>query len=140
MTKKRKFLTILILGLLTAVVPFSIDMYLPGFPEIANSLDTTVSKVALSLSSFFIGIALGQLAYGPILDRFGRKAPLYAGLIFYCITSIGCSFASSIEVLIVLRFIQAMNGSIGSALTSIRSMSTMAILFVPLDKKTRSKP
>ncbi|HEX8546760.1 MAG TPA: MFS transporter [Cytophagaceae bacterium] len=63
----------------------SIDMYLPGFPEIARSLHTTVSKVALSLSSFFIGLAIGQLAYGPILDRFGRKMPLYAWLFLYCI-------------------------------------------------------
>lgn len=125
MTKKRKFLTILILGLLTAVVPFSIDMYLPGFPEIATALDTTVSKVALSLSSFFVGIAIGQLAYGPILDRFGRKAPLYAGLIFYCITSIGCSFATSIEVLIILRFVQA----IGACAASVAATAMVRDLF-----------
>ncbi len=125
MTKKRKFLTILILGLLTAVVPFSIDMYLPGFPEIAHSLNTSVSNVALSLSSFFIGIAIGQLAYGPILDRFGRKAPLYAGLIFYCIASIGCSFAASIEVLIVLRFFQA----IGACAASVAATAMVRDLF-----------
>jgi len=125
MTKKRKFLTILILGLLTAVVPFSIDMYLPGFPEIADSLNTSVSNVALSLSSFFIGIAIGQLAYGPILDRFGRKAPLYAGLIFYCIASIGCSFAESIDVLIVLRFFQA----IGACAASVAATAMVRDLF-----------
>lgn len=127
MTKKRKFLTILLLGLLTAIVPFSIDMYLPGFPDIARSLNTTVSRVALSLSSFFIGIAIGQLAYGPILDRFGRKIPLYAGLIFYCITSIGCSFASSIEILIVLRFIQA----IGACSASVAATAMVRDLFPP---------
>jgi MFS transporter, DHA1 family, multidrug resistance protein len=125
MTKKRKFLTILILGLLTAVVPFSIDMYLPGFPEIADSLNTTVSNVALSLSSFFIGIAIGQLAYGPILDRFGRKVPLYTGLIFYCIASIGCSFAASIDVLIVLRFFQA----IGACAASVAATAMVRDLF-----------
>jgi DHA1 family bicyclomycin/chloramphenicol resistance-like MFS transporter len=125
MTNKRKFLTILILGLLTAVVPFSIDMYLPGFPEIARSLHTTVSKVALSLSSFFIGLAIGQLAYGPILDRFGRKMPLYAGLFLYCITSVGGSFAPSIEILIGLRFVQA----IGACAASVAATAMVRDLF-----------
>ena len=73
MTKKRRSLTILLLGLLTTIVPFSIDMYLPGFPDIAESMNVTSAKVALSLSSFFVGIGLGQLLYGPLLDRFGRK-------------------------------------------------------------------
>ena len=127
MTKRRKFFTILILGLLTAIVPFSIDMYLPGFPEIARSMNTTVSKVALSLSSFFIGIAIGQLAYGPILDRFGRKVPLYVGLIFYCATSVACSFATSIEMLIVLRFIQA----IGACAASVAATAMVRDLFAP---------
>lgn len=127
MTKKRRFLTIFVLGLLTAIVPFSIDMYLPGFPEIARSMNTTVSRVALSLSSFFIGIAIGQLAYGPVLDRFGRKIPLYAGLIFYCITSIGCSFASSIELLIALRFLQA----IGACAASVAATAMVRDFFPP---------
>lgn len=127
MTKKRRFLTIFVLGLLTAIVPFSIDMYLPGFPEIARSMNTTVSRVALSLSSFFIGIAIGQLAYGPVLDRFGRKIPLYAGLIFYCITSIGCSFASSMEMLIVLRFLQA----IGACAASVAATAMVRDFFPP---------
>ncbi|MDF3076968.1 MAG: Multidrug transporter [Sphingobacteriaceae bacterium] len=124
-TKKRKFLTILLLGLLTSIVPFSIDMYLPGFPDIARSMGTTVSKVALSLSSFFIGLAIGQLAYGPILDRFGRKKPVYLALIFYCITSIGCSFSGSIEVLIGLRFFQA----IGACAASVAAIAMVRDLF-----------
>lgn len=107
MTKKRRFITILLLGLLTAIVPFTIDMYLPGFPDIARSLNTTVSKVALSLSSFFIGMGIGQLLYGPLLDRFGRKKPLYAGILIYCITCLGCAYTTSIENLILLRFLQA---------------------------------
>jgi DHA1 family bicyclomycin/chloramphenicol resistance-like MFS transporter len=114
MTSKRKFVTIFLLGLLTAVVPFTIDMYLPGFPDIARSMNTTVSKVALSLSSFFIGMGLGQLIYGPLLDRFGRKNPLYVGLLLYCITSVGCVYAGSIESLIFLRFIQALGACSGT--------------------------
>jgi DHA1 family bicyclomycin/chloramphenicol resistance-like MFS transporter len=73
MKGRNRFFTILILGLLTAIGPFSIDMYLPGFPDIAKDLHSTVAHVSLSLSSFFIGIAIGQLLYGPLLDRFGRK-------------------------------------------------------------------
>ncbi|WP_439558991.1 MFS transporter, partial [Dyadobacter sp.] len=81
MPKKTYFFLILILGSLTALGPFSIDMYLPGFPAIAKDLHTTAAKVSLSLSGFFIGISLGQLLYGPLLDRFGRKKPLFIGLI-----------------------------------------------------------
>jgi len=113
MTKKKYFLTILILGTLSAISPFSIDMYLPGFPAIARDLNTTVAKVQLSLSSFFIGISIGQLLYGPLLDRFGRKKPLYFGLTLYLASSIGCTFAHSVEALILFRFLQALGGCVG---------------------------
>jgi DHA1 family bicyclomycin/chloramphenicol resistance-like MFS transporter len=127
MTKKRRFVTIILLGLLTAIVPFTIDMYLPGFPDIAKSMNTTVSKVALSLSSFFVGMGIGQLIYGPLLDRFGRKKPLYAGLILYCITSVGCALVGSIEVLIVLRFIQA----VGACSATISATAMVRDIFRP---------
>ena len=113
MKGKEKFLTILILGLLSAIGPFSIDMYLPGFPDIAADLNTTVAHVSLSLSSFFIGISFGQLIYGPLIDRFGRKKPLYVGLFIYLIASAGCAFASSADALIVLRLVQALGGCAG---------------------------
>ncbi|WP_026898630.1 multidrug effflux MFS transporter [Daejeonella oryzae] len=113
MTKKKYVLTILILGTLSAISPFSIDMYLPGFPAIARDLNTTVAKVQLSLSSFFIGISIGQLLYGPLLDRYGRKKPLYFGLTLYLIASIGCAFAQSAESLILYRFLQALGGCVG---------------------------
>lgn len=124
---KSRFVTILLLGLLTAIVPFTIDMYLPGFPDIASSMNTTVSVVALSLSSFFIGMGIGQLIYGPLLDRFGRKKPLYAGLLLYCITSIGCASAGSIELLILLRFVQA----IGACSATISATAMVRDLFPP---------
>src|SRR5476651_1622196 len=107
MTKQRYFFTVLILGSLTAIGPFSIDMYLPGFPAIAKSLHTTTAQVSLSLSSFFIGISAGQLLYGPLLDRFGRKNPLYVGLTLYIIASFGCLAANTIQLLVILRFVQA---------------------------------
>src|SRR5919107_4943423 len=97
MRGKKKFFTIIILGLLSAIGPFSIDMYLPAFPNIAGDLHTTVAHVSLSLSSFFIGISAGQLLYGPLLDRYGRKKPLYIGLSVYVLSSVACAFATSIE-------------------------------------------
>lgn len=108
----KKKLIIFTLGLLSAIGPFSIDMYLPGFPQIAASLHTTVSHVALSLSSFFVGISVGQLIYGPLLDRFGRKIPLYTGLVLYFASSIYCAFINDADTLIAMRFFQAL-GSCG---------------------------
>ncbi len=108
-----RFLLILILGLLSAIGPFSIDTYLSGFPTIAADLGVTVDKVSYSLSSFFIGISLGQLIYGPLLDRFGRKKPLMIGLVIYVIASLGCAVSHSIEMLIAFRFLQALGGCVG---------------------------
>jgi DHA1 family bicyclomycin/chloramphenicol resistance-like MFS transporter len=104
---------ILILGLLTAIGPLSIDMYLPAFPAIAENLHTSVSSVMLSLSSFFIGISVGQLVYGPLLERFGRKKPLYVGLIIYAIASFACAIALSVHTLILFRLFQALGGCVG---------------------------
>jgi DHA1 family bicyclomycin/chloramphenicol resistance-like MFS transporter len=125
MTKRKHFFLILLLGSLTALGPFSIDMYLPGFPAIAKDLHTTVAKVSLSLSGFFIGISVGQLLYGPLLDKFGRKKPLYIGLTIYIVSSIGCAYASSINALIVLRCIQA----IGSCAAAVASIAMVRDLF-----------
>lgn len=125
MTKNRYFFYILILGTLTTLGPFSIDMYLPGFPIIATYLHTTTAAVSLSLSSFFIGISAGQLLYGPLLDRFGRKKPLYAGLIIYIIASVGCVFITSLEALVILRFVQA----IGSCAAAVASVAMVRDLF-----------
>ena len=125
MTSKRYFFTVLILGALTAIGPFSIDMYLPGFPAIAKSMHTTTAQVSLSLSGFFIGISVGQLLYGPLLDRFGRKRPLYIGLALYIVASIGCFFATSITMLIALRFIQA----VGSCAAAVGAMAMVRDFF-----------
>src|SRR5919107_6229969 len=118
MTSRKYFLLILILGTLSAVGPFSIDMYLPGFTAIAADLHTTVAQVTLSLSSFFVGISAGQLLYGPLLDRFGRKKPLYVGLAVYVLASIGCAMIQTIDGLIVLRLIQAI-GSCAAGVSSV---------------------
>ncbi|HVW15398.1 MAG TPA: multidrug effflux MFS transporter [Mucilaginibacter sp.] len=110
MTKKRYIFLVLILGFLIALSPFSIDMYLPAFGDIAKSLHTVSARVDLSLSSYFIGLAFGQLLYGPLMDRFGRKVPLYFGLSLYIIASVGCFLSRSVEMLIVMRLFQALGG------------------------------
>lgn len=113
MTRRQHFIIILILGTLTTISPFSIDMYLPGFPAIAKSLHTTIDQVQLSLTAYLIGISFGQLLYGPLLDRYGRKMPLYGGLVLYLLASVGCAFTNSIETLILMRLLQAVGGCVG---------------------------
>ncbi len=115
--KKHGLFILVILGLLSAIGPFSIDMYLPGFESIAKSLQTTVSHIQLSLTSFFIGIASGQIIYGPLLDRFGRKFPLIVGLVIYIVASLCCALTNSADHLIAYRFIQAL-GSCGGMVAS----------------------
>lgn len=110
---RNRAVIILILGLLTSVGPFSIDMYLPGLDAIAESLGTTIDKAQLSLTSFFFGIAVGQMIYGPLLDRFGRKPPLIAGLLVYIAASIVLSTVTTVEGLIIHRFVQALGSCAG---------------------------
>jgi MFS transporter, DHA1 family, multidrug resistance protein len=107
-------------------------MYLPAFSEIAEDFNTTPAQIALSVTSYFIGLALGQIIYGPLLDRFGRKPPLYVGLILYIIMTIGCMQATSIESLVVLRFIQALGGCVAwvAALSMVRD-------FFPVSQSAR---
>src|SRR5690606_22150003 len=80
---------------------------------IPNDLNTNIEHIQLSLTSFFIGIASGQLIYGPLLDRFGRKPPLIIGLLIYIGASIGCAIVQSVDGLIILRFIQALGSCVG---------------------------
>ena len=126
---KKTAYNIFILGLLSAIGPFSIDMYLPGFPAIAKDLHTTVGHVSLSLSSFFIGISAGQFLYGPLLHRFGRKRPLYIGLGACVLASIGCAMSASADALIILRFLQAL----GSCAGMVASRAMVRDLFAVKD-------
>lgn len=117
-------LLIILLASLTAFAPLSIDMYLPSFPRIAENFGVAVSRVELSLSTFLVGLAVGQLLYGTATDRFGRKRPLYVGLSVYCLASVLCAFAPNIEALIVLRFFQALGacGGIVIARATVRDL------------------
>jgi len=115
-------LIIFILGALSTVSPFAIDMYLPAFTGIAEALHTSTAKVSLSIASYFIGLAAGQLLYGPLLDRFGRKVPLYAGLMLYVVASVLCLFSPNVTWLIAMRFLQALGGCVAqvAAMTMVR--------------------
>ena len=113
MTRKQHTVLVLVLGALSAVGPFSVDMYLPGFPSIASDFGADIAQVTLSLTSYFIGISLGQLVFGPIIDRYGRRKPLLLGLIIYIVASAGCALAPSVAVLVGLRFFLALGACVG---------------------------
>ena len=107
------FKTALILGLLSAIGPFAVDMYLPALPSIGQSLGASMSAVQASLMVFFISLGVGQLVYGPLSDMLGRKAPLYFGLVLFAAGSVGCAMAPDIQTLVVLRFVQGLGASAG---------------------------
>lgn len=101
----------LVLGLMSTIGPFAIDMYLPALPTIAGDLGTDAAGAQLTLTTYFIAFGVAQLFYGPASDMFGRKAPIYFGLGLFALASIGCAMAPSIEVLAVLRFIQGLGAA-----------------------------
>jgi MFS transporter, DHA1 family, multidrug resistance protein len=113
---------IVLLGALSLISPFAVDMYLPAFSHVATHFHTNTAAISLSLSSYFIGFALGQVLYGPLLDRFGRKPPLVAGLLLYIVASFGCVHPQDLKWLIGLRFVQALGGCVAqvSAVAMVR--------------------
>ncbi len=103
----------LILGLISAIGPFAIDMYLPALPEIGQSLGAEVGRVQLTLTVFFLALGSGQLLYGPVSDMVGRKPPLYFGLGIFILASIGCALTTDVQTLIALRFVQGFGAAAG---------------------------
>jgi DHA1 family bicyclomycin/chloramphenicol resistance-like MFS transporter len=116
----------LILGLLSAIGPFAIDMYLPALPSIGQDLGADNSVTQLTLLAFFSSFALAQLLYGPISDTWGRKLPLYLGIGIFALASVGCALATNIETLIVFRFLQGIGGAAGMVVPRaiVRDMHT----------------
>ena len=104
---------ILLLALLTALGPLSIDMYLPALPQMANEFGVSTQMIANTLPAYFLGLAIGQLIYGPVSDRIGRKPPLYFGLSLYVIASLACAFTTNEWALIAARIFQALGGCVG---------------------------
>jgi len=102
-----------VLGLLSAIGPFAIDMYLPALPSIGEDLGASMSAVQLSLLAFFLSMGAAQIFAGPLSDMFGRKAPLYFSLVLFAVGGIGSAFAPTIEWLIVARFIQGLGAAAG---------------------------
>lgn len=107
---------IALLTTLTAIGPLSTDMYLPALPTLAKVFHSDAARVQLTLSVFLAGFACGQIFYGPLSDRFGRRPIILCGLAIYCLASLGCVLAQSIEMLIAARFVQAIGGCAGPVL------------------------
>jgi len=108
---------VLMLGSLAALVPLSIDMYLPAFPQIAADLGVKVGRVQLTLSVYMVGMALGQVMYGTLADRLGRRGPLLFGMVVFTLATAGCAVAGSIGALIWWRLGVALGGSAGMVIT-----------------------
>lgn len=108
--RKSAFWLTIYLGTLAALGPLAIDMYLPAFPRIAQSFGVQVPDIQVTLASYFVGLALGQLVYGPMADRLGRKTPLYFGLALFALASAGCAMGWNVASLAGLRLIQALGG------------------------------
>jgi DHA1 family bicyclomycin/chloramphenicol resistance-like MFS transporter len=106
-----------LLAALSAVGPLTTDMYLPSLPDIARQLNASTAQAQFTISSYLIGFAVGQIFYGPVSDRHGRKPVLLAAIALYCVASLICAVSTSIEMLIVARAFQAVGGSGGIVLT-----------------------
>jgi MFS transporter, DHA1 family, multidrug resistance protein len=129
------------LGALIAFAPMSTDLYLPAFPAIADTMGTDVAAVQITLAASFFGLGAGQLLYGPLSDRFGRKRPLVFGLILFIAASLGCAVAPTLPVLTTMRLLQALGGCAGlviaraivrdcySGVQMARTMSMMTMVF-----------
>jgi len=116
MLRSGTFALTILLAALSAFGPLTTDMYLPSLPDIARQLGASTAQVQLTISAYLIGFAVGQILYGPISDRHGRKPVLLAAVALYCAASFVCALSTSIEMLIVARFVQALGGSGGIVL------------------------
>ncbi|HZQ75602.1 MAG TPA: Bcr/CflA family multidrug efflux MFS transporter [Burkholderiales bacterium] len=130
----------LVLGAVMATGPLAVDMYLPALPGIASEYAVQAARVQHTLSAYLFGLAMGQLLFGPLADRFGRKGPMLAGLGLYALASVGCALAANIESFVLMRIAQALGGSSGmvviraiirdrfDALQSARVLSLMMLV------------
>lgn len=135
------FRNAVILGLITAVGPFGVDMYLPALPDIGTDLSSAPNVVILSLTSYFIAFGVFQIVFGTLSDIYGRKAPLYAGIGLFIAATIGCALATDITTLVILRFLQGVGGAAGiiipraivrdmySGVDEVKMMSLLMLVF-----------
>lgn len=108
---------ILLLGLLEAFGPLSMDLYMPSLPQLAQSLETTDALAQMTMAVCMIGLGVGQLIAGPLSDRFGRRQPLLIGVVAFTVLSVACAFAPTIEWLLVFRALQGIGGAAGMVIT-----------------------
>ncbi|AHC80673.1 MULTISPECIES: multidrug effflux MFS transporter [Pseudomonas] len=108
---------VLILGALSAFGPLAIDFYLPAFPAMAQAFATDEKHVQATLAAYFLGLSIGQLAYGPVADRFGRRKPLMFGVTLFTLASLACAYAPDLDTLVLARFVQALGGCAGMVLS-----------------------
>ena len=118
-----KFFLLTLLGMLTAFGPFVTDMYLPSLPSMGEYFKTTPSLVQLGLTASMIGLTAGQIFFGPLSDKYGRRSPLLAAMYLFIISTIGCIFAPTIEIFAILRLLQRDCGGAGGIVIS-RSVAT----------------
>lgn len=136
-TRSGRIRFVLILGSLSALAPLSIDLYLPGLPELSRELDASAAEVQLTLTSCLIGLALGQLLAGPLSDRLGRRRPLLVGLAAYAAASFACALSPTVYALVALRLVQGLAGAAGIVIAraivrDLRSGAAAARLFSSL--------
>ena len=117
-----KFFLLTLLGMLTAFGPFVTDMYLPSLPSMGEYFKTTPSLVQLGLTASMIGLTAGQIFFGPLSDKYGRRSPLLAAMYLFIISTIGCIFAPTIEIFVILRLLQGIAGAGGIVIS--RSVAT----------------
>ena len=117
-----KVYLLILLGALSAFGPFVTDMYLPSLPSMVVDYDTSVSMVQMGLSFSMLGLALGQLLFGPLSDKYGRRRPVIVAMIVFCISTLACVFAPTIEAFLALRLVQGVSGAGGIVIS--RSVAT----------------
>ncbi len=105
------FRTALVLGLLSAIGPFSIDMYLPALPQIAGDLGVVETDVQMTITLYFLAFGVSQFLWGPMADAYGRKLPLVLGILIFAVGAVGCAFAPTVGWLVVARFVQGIGGA-----------------------------
>ena len=123
-TLNSKLYILVVIGIVSAFGPFVTDFYLPALPVLAGYFDTTASLVQLSLTFSMVGLAVGQLVIGPLSDKYGRKKTLMASLVLFCISTIGCLYASDIYVFIFFRLLQGLSGAGGVVISKSPRIST----------------
>ena len=121
-SKKYYFFLILFLGMLSAFGPFVTDMYLPTLPSMAEVFNTTPSLVQMGLATSMLGLAIGQIFFGPLSDKYGRKSVLISAMILFSVSTIAAIFSPTIEFFNFCRFLQGLGGSGGIVLS--RSVAT----------------